>query len=326
MNVAVPGESGNKYNFEVHCEWFARPELLPAGGGVYIVTRRLENPDRTENHVPVFSRAQLAFYLQMSRWQALRFVRSLVTKGFAAEDTLEDQKVCRIFRRRVYQTLGTEDIRHRPVSSREILLRRLLSLDYVLEHPGLPWLPTESEKVAAFKALGIERRHLPLRVYRGAVGETRHYFRLKLPIAVEPDRAVFVYADPGYGTATALRSWGAGHRRLWKALRKRDRKVEVVAVAREIETLVRAERVLGRWAGNFGRGGSVDDPLAGREIARIEQAILKGNVRVLEEYGDLQGALKRIVELKKIARKRSSKMIIEGFSTWWSRRVTKGGF
>ena len=118
----------------------------------------------------VFSRAQLAFYLQISRWQALRFVRSLVTKGFAAEDTLENQKVCRIFRRRVYQALGTEDIRHRPVSSREILLRRLLSLDYVLEHPGLPWLPTESEKVAAFKALGIERRHLPLRVYRGAVG------------------------------------------------------------------------------------------------------------------------------------------------------------
>ena len=33
-------------------------------------------------------------------------------------------------------------------------MRRLLSLDYVLEHPGLPWLPTESEKVGAFKALG----------------------------------------------------------------------------------------------------------------------------------------------------------------------------
>ena len=40
-------------------------------------------------------------------------------------------------------------------------MRRLLSLDYVLEHPGLPWLPTESEKVGAFEALGIERRIAP---------------------------------------------------------------------------------------------------------------------------------------------------------------------
>ncbi len=27
-----------------------------------------------------------------------------------------------------------------------MLARRLLALDYVLEHPRLPWLPTESEK------------------------------------------------------------------------------------------------------------------------------------------------------------------------------------
>ena len=95
--------------------------------------------------------------------------------------------------------------RRRRMASAEIL-RRLLVLDYVLEHPGLPSLPTEPEKVRAFEALGIERRHLPLRVYRGAVGEARHHFRLKLPIALEPDRAVFVYADPRYETATALRS------------------------------------------------------------------------------------------------------------------------
>ena len=121
----------------------------------------------------VFSRAQLAFYLQMNRLQALRFVQALIRKGFAAEDKLEDQKVCRIFGRGIYQALGTEDIRHRPVASREILFRRLLSLDYVIEHTGLPWLPTEAEKVRAFEALGIARRHLPLRVYREAVGETR---------------------------------------------------------------------------------------------------------------------------------------------------------
>ena len=65
--------------------------------------------------------------------------------------------MCRLFSRPIFQALGTEDIRHRRVASTKILLRRLLALDYVLEHPGLPWLPTEPEKVRAFEALGIER-------------------------------------------------------------------------------------------------------------------------------------------------------------------------
>ena len=79
----------------------------------------------------------------------------------------------------IYRALGAEDIRHRRAASEAVLMRRLLSLDYVLEHPGLPWLPTESEKVGAFEALGIERRILPSRLYRGAAGNTRRYFPLK---------------------------------------------------------------------------------------------------------------------------------------------------
>ena len=94
-----------------------------------------------------------------------------------------------------------------------------------------------------------------------------------------------------------------------------------MAVAREHQTLRRAERVLGRWADYLGRGGSVDDPLAGREIARIEQAILTGNMPVLEEYGRVQAALKQTVELEKLARKRSQKTIIEAFATWESTRI-----
>ena len=88
--------------------------------------------------------------------------------------------MCRIFSRGIYRALGAEDIRRRPLASTETLLRHLLSPDYVLEHTGLGWLPTEAEKVRAFEALGIERRHLPLRVYRGAVGESRRHFQLKL--------------------------------------------------------------------------------------------------------------------------------------------------
>ncbi len=64
----------------------------------------------------------------------------------------------------VSRALGAEHIRHRHGASTEVLLRRLLSLDYVIEHTDLPWLPTEQEKVAAFEALGIERSLLPVRV------------------------------------------------------------------------------------------------------------------------------------------------------------------
>ena len=66
-------------------------------------------------------------------------------------------RVCRIFSRRI--------------ASPEVLLRRLLSLDYVLERPELAWLPTELEKGRCFESLGFPRQRLPLRVYRGAVWE-----------------------------------------------------------------------------------------------------------------------------------------------------------
>ena len=129
--------------------------------------------------------------------------------------------------------------------------------------------------------MGIERRYLPLRVYRGAGGGIRHYFQLKLPVALERDRAVFVFVDPGYDTDTALRCWGAAHHGLWRALREWGRKVEVVASAREIKALVRAEKVLGRWAKNFHLPAAAHDPVSGEEIAKIEQVILKGSVQVL---------------------------------------------
>ena len=88
----------------------------------------------------------------MNRRQAFRFIRALVAKRSAAEDSLQEWNVCRIFSRPIFQALGTEDIRHRRVASTEFLLRRLPALDYVLEHPGLPCLPTEPEKVRAFEA------------------------------------------------------------------------------------------------------------------------------------------------------------------------------
>ena len=275
-------------------------------------------------HSGVFTRAQLSARLGIDRWKAYRFVRSLTDRGLAAEETFARRKVCRIHSRPVYRALGAEHVRHRKTASEEVLMRRLLSLDYMIEHADLPWLPTEPEKVAAFEALGIERALLPVRVYGRGDRETRRYFPVKLPVALDAERAVFVYADPGHGTATALRSWGTAHRRLWHALGKRGRTVKVVAVARRNREVRRACKVMHGWA----EGSGVGSPGAGsaEEIARIERAIRGKDDALVEELGGLQGCLLRIVELKNRQRPASPTGTIAGFAAWRSSRFPGGEF
>ena len=275
-------------------------------------------------HSGVFTRAQLSAYLRIDRWQALRFVRAMSERRLAADETLEGRKVCRICGRGIYRALGAEDIRHRRTASDEVLLRRLLSLDYVLEHPQLPWLPTEPEKMAAFEALSVERRLLPRRVYRGAAGNLRRYFPLRLPVALDAERAVFVYVDPGHETATALRSWGAAHRELWEALWDRGCGIEVVVVVRTTDERGRAETVLANWARD--PHPSEFDHEIGREIDRIDRAIIKGDVRVLMEYGGLQAAMKRSVALSKRARRQAGRGLLQRTDTWRTVRLVGARF
>ena len=113
-------------------------------------------------HSGVFTRTQATRFLDTHHERARRLVHALIAQGAAAEETVPGVRgigrVCRIFSRGLYRALGTEHIRHRRTASADVLMRRLLSLDYVIEHSALPWLPTEPEKVAAFEALGIERR------------------------------------------------------------------------------------------------------------------------------------------------------------------------
>ena len=95
--------------------------------------------------------------------------------------------------------------------------------------------PAELARLGRLEALCSEHRILPLRVYRGAAGNTRRYSPVKLPVVLDVERAVFVFVDPGYESAKALRSWGTAHRGLWKALREGCRPVGIVAVARTRE-------------------------------------------------------------------------------------------
>ena len=160
------------------------------------------------------------------------------------------------------------------------------------------------------------------RLYRGAAGNLRRYFPLRLPVALDARRAVFVYLDPGHETATGLRSWGAAHRELWK-LWDRGCGIEVVAIVRTPEE-GRAETVLANWARD--PHPSEFDHGIGREIDRIDRAIIKGDVRVLMEYGGLQAAMKRSVALSKRARRQAGRGLMQRTDTWRTVRLVGARF
>ena len=276
-------------------------------------------------HSGVFTRDQIRDWLGIHRHSARRFVQHIIDRRLGAEDTLEGRKVCRISARGVYRALGAEDIRHRRIASAEVLLRRLLSLDYVMEHTGQAWLPTEPEKVAAFEALGLDRRVLPVRVYRGAAGDTRRFFPLKLPVALDAEHAVFVYADPGHDTATGLHSWGRAHRELWEGLQEQGRKVGAVAVVRTDSEFDRAEKVLANWTdpkqSPSRSQGSATGREIRREIERIEQGIRGRDKRVTGRYGSLRGCLVRLAELRESLPTAPSEAMIDDFTVWRSARL-----
>ncbi len=245
-------------------------------------------------HGGVFARAQLSDWLGASRFKVLRLIQALTERRLATEETVRGLKVCRVCARGVYRTLGAEDVRHRRITSTEVVVRRLLSFDYVVEHPGLPWLPTESEKVSAFEALGIDRSLMPVRVYRGAAGGARRYFPRGMPVALDSRRAVFVHADPGYNTSTALHLWRDRHRRHWEALRENGLSVEAVGVACARRPLDRARTILGNWT-NADAARPVHPPrtvaAARREAAWVENAIRGMDDATVEELGDPPGTV-----------------------------------
>ena len=138
-------------------------------------------------HSGVFTRAQFCQYFDTTnRVRAQRFVKALIDRKQAVEIEWPimngGAKTCRISSKAIYRALGVENIRHRRQASNLVVMRRLLSLDFVLEHPGMNWLPAEPEKVEFFEVIGLPLRLIPRRIYYGVVGNQKRYFALKLPL------------------------------------------------------------------------------------------------------------------------------------------------
>ena len=169
-------------------------------------------------HSGVFTRAQFCYFFDAvsDRKRAFRFVRDLVNRGLAVEDALPNKcgraKACRISSKEIYRKLGIEYVRHRREVDDSLMLRRLLSLDYVLEHPELPWLPTGAGKGRLFlNRWASSASGYPVVSIMEPTGRQIRYFALKLPIAARgpkpPPSPTSIRADI---PTTELRSWGAG--------------------------------------------------------------------------------------------------------------------
>ena len=271
-------------------------------------------------HSGVFTRAQFCHYFDSDRKRALRFVKALMDRRAAVEAEWPlvngGGKTCRISSNMIYRALGVENIRHRRKASKPVVMRRLLSLDFVLEHPGMNWLPAEPEKVEFFEKIGLPRRLIPRRIYYGVVGNQKRYFALKLPLAVDPEIVTFVYIDPGHQTDRELYSWGAAHGPLWDALRKKGRQVRVLGIAVENAILDRTRRVLERWAA--ADPGTSDEGLtAKQEIKAIDDAMTHSDENFLARYGGFGGAMKRSAALQsRPEAKLTEGVLIDDFSTW----------
>ena len=281
-------------------------------------------------HSGVFTRAQYCHRFDVERYAALRFVRRLVEAGVAAEQPRPDllptsTRLCHVFGRGLYRALGVEHIRHRRFGTEGVVSRRLLSLDFVMERPDLPWLATEQEKVARFAELGIKPASLPQRVYGGAARRSRRYFHLKLPVAVDADagQAVFVYADPGAAATRQLAYWGEQHRPLWVRLRGDGMAVHVAVAGRSWPALELYEAALGRW-----RGDPELRPLNNAErqrLAEVVEAIDTGDLEALDSLGGFMAA----AEIVSILRRRSAGRgggQIDSFETHLAERVSDDAF
>ena len=292
-------------------------------------------------HSGAFTRSQWRHFFGGANREAARvFVRGLVEKQLAIEDERGifpgGARAVLLTGKPIYRALGIPDVRHRrsKAASTIVLMRRLLSLDYIIERPTFGWLPTEADKVQRFEALGLDRRTFPYRLY-GPDGkpQTPRYFAFKLPIAVDDQAVTFVYVDAGQTTDSELRAWGVAHAPLWAALRARTFAVHVVAVGTGVEAENRAAPLLKYWTQDGDGTGATNpigqtqaDPEIRQEIARLKEATSGGNRSLLGGWGGYKKAVERLMELRQLPEgtptKTKARGAIDRFQIWSTVRLT----
>lgn len=256
-------------------------------------------------HSGVFLRSQFVAFNGCPTTAARRAVERLLDAKAAQKHRLSPDRgnasedLCHVTARPIYRALNIEHVRHRRSGSSSLLFRRLLSLDYVIEHPHLPWLPTEQDKVAHFQGLGVPLDALPQRVFKGAVAPTVRYFAVKLPIAADEHSSTFVYTVSGKGDLNSLPYWGELHQPLWDSLRRGGHRVDVVAVTRTSGQARTIGAKLAHWRGE--PAPVPDVPPEDLELLNdVQRARNTRDWKILDKWGGINATAEAVARIQRL--------------------------
>ena len=105
----------------------------------------------------LYTRDLRSSYLQgANRFSVRQCVKDLLdcqvsSRSIADEGVTDGRLICRIFGKQISQALEILNTPHRRETSLEVTRRRLLSLDFVLNHLELTWMLTQQEKVSCIE-------------------------------------------------------------------------------------------------------------------------------------------------------------------------------
>jgi hypothetical protein len=188
-------------------------------------------------HSGYFTHRQFLRFADIKRGKhSQKFLDKLLLQKHAAPHAYHSgERVYHVFSRKVFHSIGHDNLRTRRKHQLDYIKTRLMALDFVLSNPAHHYLETEADKVPFFEErLGVSRLVLPSRAYTSKVSSqtTTRYFVDRFPVHVKdasPSSPVvtFTYLDPGFATLQGFTS----HLRAYAGLFHSLRKFELIYVA-----------------------------------------------------------------------------------------------
>ena len=143
------------------------------------------------------------------------------------------------------------------------------------------------EKVVCFKQLGIDLKLLPKRIYAGRANGRIRYFHIKRPVAVEQDRAIFAYIDPGMSTRSPLHSRGKPTVSFGTSSGRQ------AGLSRYLRSL-RTSNISTAPGGGSSSGQPVTGGGGEQEAAFLQQALADADWDTVERHGGFDAAVQKI--------------------------------
>lgn len=181
-------------------------------------------------HSGYFTHRQFLRFADIQRGKhSQKFLEKLLLHKHAAPHTYQSgERVYHVFSRKVFHSIGHDNLRTRRKHQLDYIKTRLMALDFVLSNQAHHYLETEAEKVPFFvERLGVSRLVLPSRVYTSMASSrsTTRYFVDRFPLYIKdgsPSSPVvtFTYLDPGFATLQGFTSHLRSYTGLFQSLRE----------------------------------------------------------------------------------------------------------